>query len=697
MTTLAPAKTRIEIFPKPYLFQDHFLKGWSASGAIIDDEEVTFNNEAHYISKTVSYTVSDYPIVVVRITYCTAWGITITGKLSGNAKWTITIEENGYPLVGLHEEDVSSQWSGAIDQIVIQQYGVGQVKVDYLVISQAPTFIPTDSYEVSNMEIDLELAQEAASGAVIDLANPEGEYSGVIPLHSAVIIWLARDVANLGIKEYKTFGGRVIKVSSKSAGYGTGALRLECHSHGFELSFPPALYTRNYTATYGRTIIEDYINDLAYLAKSSVAAKWFDSGGASGSTDDRIAPASAYTEDQDEELPLGIIAQILEKAINPIGVRGFDISELPSGVLIGHLRESTDFQITDILSPEDYSYDEDLYRVRNSLLVYGAQLKNSSDDLSFPESTSNWSTDGPAHNIASGNWGGFVKAGLYALKAYPSGGSQIGEAYAMKYMFSPDMDLTTKMSYTALFFAYSIQAETAGGSTVTVQPYIDYAEVHLIDKDNNRVGYDIKNKMGVIALEDFNEYDIRTYNEVEVPVGPHEEKKGQWELVWGSPDFDLSAVRGFSFRTGITWESTIDLFSSFMIDWVHWGKGYFRGREGDAISQDDYGIRIEKIEDDTLMSDADCSQRALGELAFLKDAIVTLQNFSVDGDLKYLPGYKIRANIPQENLLNEWMRIVGVKHRVIGPVWDSQLTLSNEPQYLDYVYRSHLGRGWRRK
>jgi len=73
-------------------------------------------------------------------------------------------------------------------------------------------------------------------------------------------------------------------------------------------------------------------------------------------------------------------------------------------------------------------------------------------------------------------------------------------------------------------------------------------------------------------------------------------------------------------------------------------------------------------------------------LAILKDLVVTLSEVVVDGDHRYNPGDRQRIIVSNDGL-DAYFRIIQVQHRVKRTQWDSVLTLSNEPQHVDYVFK----------
>jgi hypothetical protein len=650
--SLNPAKVRVEIFRESGFFDDNFCKGWTLITGLFtrngDIIEITGYSEVGRAEKNLpNLDTNIYTKIECRVTAIgvspTIWGIKVYDDLTSTwlTIWT------GQIATGLFE--VSLPLGKTLTKIALLEEYVGNytnyVDFDYVAICKNSLLVPDLGDLVEELTVTRPLLNNAINGAKLTIPNFAGAYNDYIKGHDAILIWLARDEANLGTISYKVFGGRVISVTNRGEKYGAFYIDLDCHGHAYEADIPPALLQKVYSATNGRTIIGEALALCNYLAQHPDAHMWFDWSGAYGSTDDRIG--STHDVAYDEENPMTIIQEILEKAKNPAAVQGFDAYETPSGVLVGHLRNSLDFvsPITSI-TPESYQKSEDLHRVRNKIKVYGMQAKMLGD---LAEALTNWTTDetGPTQD------GSDVKEGSCSIVATTAGDQSI----MLNYHFTSPISCKFSHQYRKLHLWVKVDAGSFNAGA--------YFNIQL------RTGSGIDYFRKIVEI-------------------PH---KGQWmelELEIG-PDTEWVA------GSGADWENINDLRIGFSnaptssnltlkVDGVRFIKNFEYTAE-DSVSQQLYGIRMNKpIVDESLKSDAECQARAESILAVLKDPAVTLSEVVVDGEHRYNPGDRQRIVVGNDGL-DAYFCIIQVKHSVKGTQWDAVLTLSNEPQYVDYVFK----------
>jgi hypothetical protein len=465
----------------------------------------------------------------------------------------------------------------------------------------------------------------------------------------AIIIWIARADADLVKPEYKAFGGRVVSVSNRGEGYGAFYIDLDCHGHAYELDIPPALLQARYAVINGRTIIEEALALCSYVAKHPTASMWFDNAGSSGSTDDRID--STHDSEYDEELAMTVIQEILEKAKNPGATQGFDCYETPSGVLVGHLRGSADFASPiDGIYPQSYKKSVDLHRVRNRIRVYGAQTKNDPLDMdAYTEATTNWTSNGTLDTSTIEK-----KMGTCSVLAEktPAG--------------------------------VSVYAERSLPSVIMADYRIGYKRLHVWIMCFSDVGADSGLSIFLCAPDYANsfleQYVVKSgvWTEIDIPIGRDE---AIWVTGAGTPDWNN--IQNIRFAMDSPGSDQVIIF----IDNLFFADARFSGIADDIDSQEAYGIRCSKPEvDDSLLSDAECLARAESIRAVLKDPVVTLSEVNVDGDHRYNPGDLQRVIVANDDL-DDSFRIIEVGPVVRKSQWDTLLTLSNEPQYIDYVFK----------
>jgi hypothetical protein len=392
------AHAHIEIFTRAKFFDDHFCKK-------------TYNIEN---SATLTKVLGE--CLEIKVTAGKTWGGTwvSTGQTlntnpdryvavrsldwSGVTRIDIKIRKASVVLVqqaffsaGLHILDLYALAGADFDYDEIEvrfdgnpdDYG----KLDYISTSARSDMLPLDVNDlVGLVEIhDVPLSRGVPT-ASFSLENGGGAYNTKIADNDAIIIWLARGAASYALAD-KVFGGRIQKVGFDDKVYGSYHRTIYAESHVAELIRSVDLFTATYVLTNGRTIIETALALALYCARDPDDANWFDAGGASGVTDDRIN--SLHSVEYTEKKLITPIREILEKATNPASVIGFDIRVKPSGVLIGHLKNSTDFRYSAIVYPERFKADSDAHNIINEQTVYGAKEK------SVPEEEENdyW-TDG---------------------------------------------------------------------------------------------------------------------------------------------------------------------------------------------------------------------------------------------------------------------------------------------------------------
>jgi len=667
MSEIKPPKVRVEIFRGPGFFDDSFAKGWSvitggyqSSG---DEVIVTGLNTPGRIEKSFS-TLNrlTYPKLIVRVTKIigenTRWGIKLWDGIGWNDIFT---DQSG---TGLFETTIWTP-NANVSQIALLRENSGpasdQVFFEYVAICKATVLVPDLGDLAEEMTITSPILSRGISGAKFSIPNFNGAYNGLISNHDIVIIWLARDEANLAKPEYKAFGGRVVNPAKRGVQQGEFYVTLDCHGHGSELNIPPGLLQKLYSAVNGRTIIEDALALCSYFAKHPIAAYWFDKDGASGSTDDRIN--STHDVMYDEVVPMNVITEILEKAKNPSAVQGFDAYDTPAGCLVGHLINSLDFtsEITSI-TPRTYVNNDDSLRVTNKRLVYGAAaaaIPANKDDYS--DSLTNWTGDVMLY-------AGWKALGSYSICISTPGGGA-ASAYG-KRTFGAVNVLFPKMPKS---FDFMLRGHYCAKLT--------NIKISLLAPDEANYFFVNKQFSNPDAYFPAQEVSYRIGNDQE---GSGDDNK--WGKV-GSPNWQN--LQGWRFDLTFS-ESVIS--QGVDVDAIHFGTKRFSGLAEDAASQASYGIRCpEPIVEDSLQSDAECLARAQSIVAVEKDPVITIPDVIVDGDHRYKPSHRQRIVVSNDGL-DAYFRIVEVKYKIQLAQWDAILILSNEPQLIDFVFKQMLER-----
>ena len=399
MSSLNIVKARLEIYRLMLFFDDHFLRNWSespAGGCSYDGDEVLLTVQAgntfQNIERAIEFNPNTYKYFMVRLTSGLGRSKVWVRRKSDSA-WL----QVGTPGLGLNSFDITSVCTTTVDRISLQAYGSpgADAGFDYCVISQLTYSVLDNKYLAKDLTINRPVLSKGLNGAEVWLANENGDFNAFFTDQDVILIWLSRDAGVLGTIDYKRFGGRIVKRSYVEEGHGKWYVQLECMGHARELMIVPCanadkpLVKKVYSAVNGRTVIEEAIAKCNYVTKHPTASKWFDNAGSSGSTDDRINSAHDLT--YDDELPIDVIKDVLEKASNPSAVQGFDIIEMPSGVLVGHLRSSADFDCgIGAIYPRSINFGDDVHPSRNRVTVYGSLAFQDNKDA-WVHSNTNWS------------------------------------------------------------------------------------------------------------------------------------------------------------------------------------------------------------------------------------------------------------------------------------------------------------------
>lgn len=529
------------------------------------------------------------------------------------------------------------------------------------------TWTPINTGDVVNsLTVTLSLLSKGINGAILTLPNFDGEWNGKISVYDDIIIWLSRDPAELGTDAGKIFAGKIVNVGKSAAEYGGFFIDLECHGYCHEMMSAAGLLKTLNEAVNGRTIIEDAVDLCPKIVKHSTASKWFDNAGASGDIDDRIGSTHDldFSDEGAEIIPLTVIQQILEKAKNPGGIVGFDMYEVPasgetkSGVLIGHLRNSLDFEspVASVI-PRTYQQNIDVHRVKNKIKVYGvAQKAYPIDRDSITEiltlvgntlehADGTWTVGGAGSTISKDT---DEAKGTYSVMT--SGGTK------MELIFTFD---TGKYVNANLYPNLTVQLKPAAG-----YPYF------------------------TIQLEDSSAQIVRRHLQIsDGEWGLHlwgcgRKHDDEWEAsVFNSQPFDWENVKILTF-------SISGGGADFRVDNLFFNNRRFSGSSEDSASQTAYGVcEPEPIIDDSLESDAECLKLANSIRDFRKNPVTTLTNVLVDGDQRYAPG-DLQFIVVVNDLIMSYFRIIQLSHEVYGATWDATLTLSDEPSLIESVFRS---------
>ena len=357
-----PARARVEVFSRPCLFDDHFVKWWTTGAANIstDGDIATIScvatgdyERTYTFSATQNTNPNRYLTVKATGLTGTSWAVKIymdtTLKVSKSYTTTDIKEIDLYTEFGAHFDynKVSIWVSGTADQ---------HVKVDYIVIGDAPMLVPTTTNDViDELTVTLPTISRGISGARMKIFNPDGELTGKVDKHDAILVYIWRD----GGSQKKVFGGRVIAPGTDSSlDRNEYYITIDAHDHGWELHKPPALVEGFYTSVNGKTIIEGAVDKCVYLTKKFV------------DVDNDIA--SQHDVEFNEVTPGSVIDDIIKSAQDSAGAVGLDGYVDPAGNMNIFKRGKYTSDVTII--PLSYRQSEDIHRIVNKQKIGRAHV-----------------------------------------------------------------------------------------------------------------------------------------------------------------------------------------------------------------------------------------------------------------------------------------------------------------------------------
>jgi len=382
--------------------------------------------------------------------------------------------------------------------------------------------------------------------------------------------------------------------------------------------------------TNGKTIIKDAVAVCSYLSDYGV-----DQGNA-------IASTHSYTFD--EKTPWNVVRDVADACQTSGGAVGFDGHVDPPGNLWIFPRNSSNSTVDLTDKIIRYKIDYDTYRVKNKIKVYGKTAKILGP---LDESTTNWNSIGTISLDSSDKM-----EGSYSIKAtYTSTGVNL------RYHFPTPIACKFGSEYKKLHLWIQVSADTmSNDASYHIQLYTNYGS------SSGFIKYE------KIAFQG-------KWVELEFSIGPGEE----W-FENNSPDWATITDLEVLFLNGLT-SSLLTL----KLDGVRLVKR-FSGSAEDSSSQALYGVRMpEPIVDDSLTSDDTCTKKAQSLLSYYKDKVTTL-TLTTFGDNAFKPGDRLHVVLSNDGI-DDYFRILEVRHTLEDVLWQTELLLSNEPIMIDYIFR----------
>jgi hypothetical protein len=362
--------------------------------------------------------------------------------------------------------------------------------------------------------------------------------------------------------------------------------------------------------------------------------------------------ASTHSVIYDEVLPYNVINEICKKATTVGGVIGFDAYVDAAG----NLHVFATGKYTSSVSPSMIKYDRPInaHRIRNKQTVYGAKGFYPSTGDDWTESITGWTTVAGTMVADSTN----AKVGTYDLQIHSGATPGTLDAYYMfNQMFAGD-EFNKSFNKFSIWVGWNVAGEFGNIEIRLLGP--DRTNYFSFTIDGSKLSFP-NTKWAQVTQ------DIGRKNDT------------LWTKT-GSPSWDN--IQGIEIIT----TDTI-AYGSFWFDGLHFEGGNISGVASDSVSIAKYGVRWSNTQtDDTLKTSAECQLKAQSLVNFLKGVIDSF-TITVDGDNGYTPGDKVHVIIPNDSV-DAYYRIMQVRHIIDGVTWDTELTLSNEPKLMDYIFAS---------
>ncbi|MGC8895652.1 MAG: hypothetical protein ACP5LB_02635 [Candidatus Bathyarchaeia archaeon] len=171
---------------------------------------------------------------------------------------------------------------------------------------------------------------------------------------------------------------------------------------------------------------------------------------------------------------------------------------------------------------------------------------------------------------------------------------------------------------------------------------------------------------------------------VQMQVKAGKENADLWNVESG---FDWTQIKKVRFDCWFTGVGT----GSFWVDGLFFGGRRYNSTQGDANSQNAYGLRELADTDEELCSDNECALRAKALLNHYKNPAecLTIKSAVIDyGNTPLLPADKIHVTLPNENIDADF-RIETVEYNVDAKTQTLEITLElgrEQPLLADYLY-----------
>lgn len=678
MSEVAVPKVAILIISEPAFFDDHFCKGWTlisgSRGFGEDGVTLTGNGAVARIERAllsfIQTTATPYLILnVERVEGSgTTWGV--QGYRQG-VGWVQLL--TGRIDVGLVITQMPSGMTLTKLALIEEYVGTAEnvVDVDMIAVSKSAPTVPSEGDIIGPLKTSQGEVREGVNFAEFELSNLNGEYNA-IRRNDVGIIWLSRSTSDLWKHQTKAFGGRVMIRGKTASRYGDWRLKLTLHGHAEELNKPSAHANTTCTRRSHEYILNStFLNILYYVTRHPENQMWFDYGGATGQTDDRLPTGQNFPIEFTKARPMDVLSDILNRASNASGKANWFVQERPSGVLVGHLKDSLDFTSpVSAVTPSAYALNEDMHPAYSAVRVYGKEIEDlyyldpdavTEQDAGESPQQDGWSSNGLCTWVLMSDPYRPVDpvVGNSCIKL-----AALGNTITATLHLNVETDLGPKGYRKLVFWVWVYHYTEAVTTNFTVFVRDTYGS------------YWYKSVTNQIKQADWSKIEI-TFDES-----------------WGAFSYpDWHCIRDLIFQFSISRETDSTVM---FIDGLSLGRRRVTGTAQDTNST--FGRVIEEIViDENVCSDLEAQQLADALIARNKDPPLTLEAVTIDGDLRYQAGDRQRVVIGHEGV-DAYFPIAKVENLVDGPTWDSQLTLGKESlseastlRKLHKMFRSRIG------
>lgn len=614
------------------LWDDNFVNNWTiVSGSASSDGDIISIGSGGEIKRSLSFSRNPHRYIIIKVTDGTGDHATVSVWKSGVSLYSINIYN-----VGITTIDLNSASYDDFDEIHLSTPAGSTCKIDYIAVCKKTLLVPVDSADptvpckvVDEMTVTLPSLVSGVGGFTLKFKNFSGEFTDQIGAFDIILIYLYRKGATVK----KVFGGRIIEPGYEGSG-SSQQYYVTCSGMDFaqQLQAPPSILDKYYRQVNGRTIITDAIALCPLLSSKFV------------DVDQDIE--SLHDFEFLEKIPYDAVVDVLKVAKTLGGVVGFDGYCDPAGNMNVFRRGKYVSQVVlPQLDIDIYSKKEDALRIVNKQRVYGIWSESCQipDNDVWCEDLLNWSVYTGFGTLSLDN--ADKKVGNYAVKGTAALSAGL-YSLAFRRTFEPDgtvidcVNKTTNASFGVLHFWLKCSISGAAG-----------IYLYLLDPDGG-----IKNA---------------------IPLTPSANVWTEYTIIFGQDNYGQHWAQG---NDSSAFQNVAYILFSYLlqgssftilVDDLYFKNGRFRATKENKISQAKYGIIVGKPEvDDKLTSNAECGKKADSLLDFHRDKIIKF-TLTVDGDNGYLPGYKQRVTLTNDNI-DEWFRIE-LKHIVKGVDWTTDL------------------------